>query len=172
LLLELTIMNKSYLSLILISVVGLSACSSTPKSLEYRGSGDSTSSSSEFVSGEKGAKIFSIAQDFLGVPYRYGGADPSGFDCSGLVQFSHRHAGVNVPRTTAAQYKAVHPVTQAELKPGDLIFFRIQRRVSHVGIYAGEGQFIHAPSSGKHVKISSLNGPYWQKRVAKMGRFY
>jgi len=169
-------MNKFHLSLTLIIAAGLSACSSAPKSyapiVETAGSRTVTSSSSKSTLDSKGAKIFSIAQNFLGVPYRYGGVDPSGFDCSGLVQFSHRHVGVNVPRTTAEQYKAVHPVTRSELKPGDLIFFRIQRRVSHVGIYAGQGKFIHAPSSGKHVKFSDLNGPYWQKRVAKMGRFY
>jgi len=165
-------MNKFYSSMILITVVGLSACSGARKSLEYRGSGDITPSSNEFISGEKGVKILSIAQNFLGTPYRYGGVDPSGFDCSGLVQFSHRYAGINVPRTTAAQYKEAHPVTRSELKPGDLIFFRIQRRISHVAIYAGQGEFIHAPSSGKQVKISSLNAPYWQKRLVKTGRFY
>lgn len=166
-------MNKFYSSIILITVIGLSACSSVPKTVEARGFGVSARGPSEFISGGKGTGIFSIAQGFLGAPYRYGGVDPSGFDYSGLVQLSHRQAGINVPRTTAAQYKAVHPVTRSELKPGDVIFFRIHwGKTSHVGIYAGQGGFIHAPSSGKHVKFSSLSEPYWQKRVVKIGRFY
>ncbi len=170
-------MNKFYAITILVTAIGLNGCSSTPKShapiVEGTDSGAITSISSEFIPSGKGSEIFNIAQGFLGTPYRYGGVDPSGFDCSGLVQLSHMYAGINVPRTTAAQFKAAYPVTRSELLPGDVIFFRVNwRKISHVGIYAGQGRFIHAPSSGKHVKFSSLNEPYWQKRMVKTGRFY
>lgn len=173
--------NKLYPPLTIIVAAMLVGCSSTPKlhaPIIEGGIGSETVRSipgqliPEF-SNDKGSEIFNIAQEFLGVPYRYGGGDPSGFDCSGLVQFSHFNAGISVPRTASAQYKAAHPITRSELKPGDVIFFRVNwRKISHVGIYAGQGKFIHAPSSGKQVKISSLNEPYWQKRMVKTGRFY
>ncbi len=174
-------MNNTYAILIVATAVSLSGCSSVPKShapiIEGGvGSEAIASVSSDFIpeySDGKGSEIFNIAQEFLGTPYRYGGGDPSGFDCSGLVQFTHMNAGINVPRTAAAQYKAAYPITRSELKPGDVIFFRVHwRKISHVGIYAGQGRFIHAPSSGKQVKFSSLDEPYWQKRVVKTGRFY
>jgi murein DD-endopeptidase len=113
-----------------------------------------------------------IALDMIGKPYRYGGASPRGFDCSGLVYYSYRRAGIDVPRTTTEQYRQSEHLRLANLEPGDLIFFRISRRKpSHVGIYAGGGQFIHAPSSGKRVSYASLSDPYWKTRVIGAGRF-
>jgi len=174
-------MNNFYSILIVVTAIGLSGCSSTPKShapIFEGGVGSEAiaSVSSEFIPESldgKGSEIFNIAQGFLGTPYRYGGGDPSGFDCSGLVQFTHMNAGISVPRTAAAQYKAAQSVTRSELKPGDVIFFRLHwRKISHVGIYAGQGRFIHAPNRGKRVSYSSLNEPYWQKRMVKTGRFY
>ncbi|MFK8068416.1 MAG: C40 family peptidase [Gammaproteobacteria bacterium] len=121
----------------------------------------------------KGDQIYTIAHKLIGSPYRYGGEDPSGFDCSGLVQYSHRNVGIKVPRTANDQYKSAYSIPASELKPGDVIFFRFNwRNISHVGIYAGQGKFIHAPRKGKRVTTSSLSEPYWQKRVAKTGRFY
>jgi len=171
-------MNNFYTTFILVTAVALSGCSSTPAPIMEGSIGVEAvaSVSSEFIpesASGKGSEIFNIAQGFLGTPYRFGGGDPSGFDCSGLVQFTHMNAGINVPRTAAAQYKAAHPVTRSELRPGDVIFFRMHwRKISHVGIYAGQGRFIHAPSSGKQVEFSSLNEPYWQNRMVKTGRFY
>ena len=109
----------------------------------------------------------------LGVKYKYGGTNPSrGFDCSGLVQYSHKAAGVHLPRTTGQQYRASRPISRRYLKPGDLVFFKtvVSRAVSHVGIYLGNNKFIHAPSSGKRVKISSMNERYWRKRYTGAGR--
>lgn len=121
----------------------------------------------------KGSMILRIAQSHIGTPYRYGGDSPQGFDCSGLVQYSHKNAGIAIPRTAHDQYKAATPVRMAELQPGDVIFFRQNfRRVSHVGIYAGQGKFIHAPNSGKRVKLTALTNPYWSKRIVQTGRFY
>ena len=113
-----------------------------------------------------------IARDMIGKPYRYGGASPRGFDCSGLVYYSYHRAGIEIPRTTVEQYRQSKHLTLAKLQPGDLIFFRLYRRKpSHVGIYAGGGRFIHAPSSGKRVSYASLSDPYWETRVIGAGRF-
>ncbi len=122
---------------------------------------------------DPGQEAIHFAQQFIGIPYRYGGSNPSGFDCSGLVQYTYRNLGIRVPRTAAEQYRIARPVSRAELRPGDVIFFRLHwHGVSHVGLYAGNGKFIHAPSTGKHVTYSDLNDPYWSKRIVKVGRFY
>ncbi|UCE88288.1 MAG: C40 family peptidase [Pseudomonadota bacterium] len=116
--------------------------------------------------------VVSVANHMLGVPYRYGGRSPrSGFDCSGLVYYSHHQAGIELPRTTQDQFRHTRPVKRGNLRRGDLVFFRIKgRAVSHVGIYLGDRQFIHAPSSGKRVSVASLDNPYWQKRFVRGGR--
>jgi murein DD-endopeptidase len=113
------------------------------------------------------------AANLVGTPYRFGGASPvEGFDCSGLIHFTYREAGLTVPRDTAAQRLAARPVRMAELQPGDLIFFDLQgRKNSHVGIYTGRGQFVHAPSTGKDVRLDRLDSPYWRKQLSETRRF-
>lgn len=107
-----------------------------------------------------------VAAEQIGTPYRYGGSNQRGFDCSGLVQYAHRAAGVDVPRTTTAQWSVARTPARRHLLPGDLLFFRIdEKKPSHVGIYEGHGVFIHAPSSGKEVSRASLDDPYWQNRL-------
>jgi murein DD-endopeptidase len=154
----------------------LNGCSSTPQVPVVERSTSTERIISKQPSGhanDTGSEIVSYAQSALGIAYRYGGADPSGFDCSGLVEYSHLNAGVSVPRTSIAQYESAHPVSRSELKPGDVIFFNLDRnKTSHVGIYAGEGRFIHAPSTGKHVSFANLSEPYWKKRIVKTGRLY
>ena len=113
-----------------------------------------------------------IAESMLGTPYRYGGNSPRGFDCSGLVYYSFRRAGIPVPRTTHAQLNAASRIRLADLTPGDLLFFRLNRQpVSHVAIYTGGGRFIHAPSSGKRVSYGSMSDAYWKNRLIAAGRF-
>ena len=114
----------------------------------------------------------SVARKMLGVRYRYGGVSPrTGFDCSGLVYYSHKKVGVRLPRTTMAQFQASLPVSRNKLRKGDLVFFRIKgTRVAHVGIYIGKNRFIHAPSSGKQVSIAKMTNPYWAKRFLRGGR--
>ena len=110
--------------------------------------------------------VVRTAGKLIGTPYRYGGASTKGFDCSGLVQYTHRKAGIPVPRTTAAQLARSRVPERRDLLPGDLLFFKIEWQKSrHVGIYEGNGVFIHAPSSGKKVSRASLNNPYWEKRL-------
>jgi len=113
------------------------------------------------------------ALKMVGKPYRFGGSSPSsGFDCSGLVQFSFKQAGVAVPRSTDEQWRASRRIRRAELRRGDLIFFDQEgKKNSHVGIYLGAGRFVHAPSSGKSVRSDRLDGPYWSKHVSETRRF-
>lgn len=95
-----------------------------------------------------GNGIIDIAQQFLGVPYVWGGSSPNGFDCSGFVQYVYAQRGIQLPRTADIQATAGRPVSKAELQPGDLVFFAGDYvNISHVGIYVGNGQMIHASSS-------------------------
>lgn len=103
----------------------------------------------------------------VGAPYRYGGNTPRGFDCSGLVQYSYSRAGVRLPRSTDALLRSTRPISQSSLRRDDLVFFHQEgKRSSHVGIYLGNDEFVHAPSSGKAVHISTLGDRYWQRHFA------
>src|ERR1044071_5603970 len=121
----------------------VAGCASTPHppAQRYEGGGGSTA--------ERAAQH---ATQLVGKPYRYGGASPStGFDCRGLVQWSYAQAGRKLPRSTDDQRAAGHRIKGAELRRGDLVFFDQEgKKNSHVGIYVGNGEFVHAPSSGKH----------------------
>jgi peptidoglycan DL-endopeptidase CwlO len=101
--------------------------------------------------------VVGIAMQYLGVPYVWGGSSPRGFDCSGLVAYVFAQIGVSLPHSSYAQFGMGTPVSISQLQPGDLVFFT---GASHVGIYIGGGQFIHAPHTGDVVKISSLSGYY------------
>jgi len=109
------------------------------------------------------SQILSEAKKYLGAPYRSGGASPSGFDCSGFVYYVLKQVGYSPYRTPADQYKMGISVDRANLKAGDLVFFSgtAGSGISHVGIYAGGGQFIHAPNSRSTVSYSSLTSGYW-----------
>jgi cell wall-associated NlpC family hydrolase len=117
-----------------------------------------------------GERAAAVALEQLGVPYRYGGSAPSGFDCSGLVQFAYRSAGKPVPRTTKALWEHVQNVDRNRLQAGDLLFFRIDGRMSHVGLYIGENRFVHAPATGRVVSIESLGSPFYSAALIRAGR--
>ena len=107
----------------------------------------------------------------VGKPYRYGGATPAGFDCSGLVLFSYQQAGLKLPRETEQQRKASREIRVSSLRRGDLVFFDQEgKKNSHVGIYLGDGTFVHAPSSGKRVRTDRLDSPYWKKHLSEARR--
>ena len=105
-----------------------------------------------------GARAVAIAERYLGVPYVWGGAEPSGFDCSGLVMYVYAQLGIDLPHFAAAQFRAGRHVRMDQLRPGDLVFFD---DLNHVGIYTGGGRFIHAPHTGDHVRISSLSSGWY-----------
>ena len=115
------------------------------------------------------SRIVFTALQMVGVPYRYGGESPDGFDCSGLVQFAYRSAGISVPRTSRDQLQASAPVTLAEASAGDLLFFH-SKDFSHVGIYLGQGRFVHAPATGMNVSIASFNDAYYRRNFVRAGR--
>ena len=109
--------------------------------------------------------VVASALELQGVPYRNGGSDPAGFDCSGFVWYVFARHGVDVPRTVAAQFKAGSPVAARALRPGDLVFFDTGGSpVSHVGVVVDGDTFIHAPSSRGVVRTEHLSAPYWSSR--------
>jgi cell wall-associated NlpC family hydrolase len=114
--------------------------------------------------------LIAMAMKLRDIRYVRGGHDPAtGFDCSGFVRYVFAHAiGMQLPNNSASQFLAGLKVKRADMKPGDLVFFRThgKRNISHVGIYISNGRFIHSPSAGKSVEISSLEESYWAKRFA------
>ena len=107
------------------------------------------------------------AMDLLGIPYRRGGSSPeSGFDCSGFVGHVFREGlGLILPRSSKEMSKSGEAISKDQLRPGDLVFFNTMRRAfSHVGIYLGDNQFVHAPRSGGRVRVEDLRDGYWNKR--------
>ena len=103
----------------------------------------------------------------VGTPYRYGGAsEEGGFDCSGLVVHAYERAwGVVLPRRTTEQRRLGKAVRRGELEPGDLVFYHTRNRpYSHVGIYIGDGRFVHAPKPGARVRLEEIDNPYWRAR--------
>jgi cell wall-associated NlpC family hydrolase len=122
---------------------------------------------------DTGTMIAGIAASLVGTRYQFGGADQGGFDCSGLALYVHERVGLAIPRTAAAQQRAAQAVALAQLAPGDLVFFRIRsRRVDHVGVYAGDGRFIHAPRAGLAVTFADLGSGFYAQHLVAAGRFW
>jgi cell wall-associated NlpC family hydrolase len=120
-----------------------------------------------------GERVLERAMQYVGAPYRFGGSTPEGFDCSGLVVRAHELAGIRVPRTALEQHSSARPVPESALEPGDLVFFAARRgRVDHVGIYAGNGRFLHAPRPGRPVGYDLLDDPWFATRFVGAGRFW
>ena len=134
----------------------------TPSAAALNGT-TSSGSSAAAPSNVSGAAILAEAKKYLGTPYVFGGASPSGFDCSGFVYYVLKQLGFSPYRTPADQYKQGTSVSKDHLKPGDIVFFAntYASGISHVGIYAGNGQFIHAPNSRSTVSYSDLTSGYW-----------
>ena len=159
-------------SVLLSLMTALSACGSSPARTEASGPARTAHVPARaHASGPTlGERAASIALQQVGVPYRYGGRSPSGFDCSGLVQYSYQRAGHSLPRTTGQLWDSTARVNRADLRPGDLIFFSINGKMQHVGMYIGRDEFVHAPSSGRHVSVGSLSNSYYDRAFLRGGR--
>ena len=117
--------------------------------------------------GGKASELVMQAMGLLGVPYKRGGtSEEKGFDCSGFVRHMYeKSVGLVLPRRAEEQAKVTEEISRSELKPGDLVFFNtLKRTFSHVGIYVGDGKFIHAPRLGKAVRVDDMREDYWQQR--------
>ncbi len=160
----------------LLPVVGavvLSACAGTPAPV----SRDSAISRSTEAPATKqmapaiGERATAVALAQVGVPYRYGGESPAtGFDCSGLVHYAYVEAGRSLPRTTSSLWSYTERVPRSRLVPGDLVFFSIEGKMQHVGLYIGSDRFVHAPSSGRSVSVESLSSPFYSNALLSGGR--
>ncbi len=161
---------KKIIALILISSF-ISACSSPQTKVHYPNNKvkkQSITNNSHYSP----KNVIKTAKKMLGIKYFFGGKSPkTGFDCSGLVYYAHKKNGLKLPRTTLGQLKRVRRIYKSALRPGDLVFFAIDRvTVSHVGIYLGNKKFIHSPSTGKNVNITSMDNNYWRSRFIAGGR--
>ena len=120
---------------------------------------------------ETARKALEYAREMVGKPYKYAGNTPAGFDCSGLVNYSYGKAGLRLPRDTRSQRQSTVEISVRKLRPGDLLFFDQEgEKASHVGLYVGEGRFVHAPSSGGKVRIDSLKSDFWKKHFVDARR--
>jgi len=148
-----------------LSLMLMAGCATAPRAPPPAASGEARGL-------DRGTTIAAIARHLIGAPYQFGGADSQGFDCSGLAVFAYERVGLEIPRTAADQGRAAKPIERGKLAPGDLLFFRMgSRHVNHVGIYLGDGAFVHAPRRGATVSSASLDEPYFRKRFAGAGRF-
>ena len=151
------------LSFCLLLTLLATGCSSTPsRHGEPRGT----------VSTSAANRAADVALAQIGTPYRHGGDNPRrGFDCSGLVNFSYRQAGLNLGHGTVYLRHYSRRISVSQLRRGDLVFFdQLGKSASHVGIYVGGGRFVHAPSTGKNVQTADLNSPYWRKHLNDVRR--
>ncbi len=123
------------------------------------------------ASDEAARKAVDHARDMVGKPYKYAGDTPAGFDCSGLVRYSYGKAGIRLPRDTRSQRDISVPVSLRKLREGDLLFFDQEgKKASHVGMYIGDGRFVHAPSTGGKVRTDSLKAEFWKKHFVDARR--
>ncbi|MDH3266250.1 MAG: C40 family peptidase [Gammaproteobacteria bacterium] len=156
--------------ILIVAVASIAAGCSANETVPVSGKQRSTSVVQPSQRNALGDRAAAIALQQLGTPYRYGGNNPNGFDCSGLVHYSYAKVGKNIPRTTSGQWTRLRPVDDRYLQAGDLLFFNIAGKMSHVGIYLGQGEFVHAPSSGKVVSVESLASDYYRNAFIRAGR--
>jgi cell wall-associated NlpC family hydrolase len=154
-----------------ILAIGLAACAATPPTQGTSGQrqpGPASSASEPanypgIESNNPRTQLVSLAMSMRGQPYRYGGAAPGGFDCSGLVQYAANGAGIHVPRTAREQMRAGVPIARGDLHAGDLVFMNLAHKGLHVGIVIDDQNFVHAPSAGGYVRVDRLSAPLYAK---------
>lgn len=156
-------MNYRVLKIIALLFIVFVSCSPPPRM--YRRGG--------MLYHEKREKIVRTAKRYIGIDYRWGGTTQFGFDCSGFVQHVYKKNGISIPRGSRDQYLSGRRIALQSAEPGDLVFFRTSgNRISHVGIYLGNKNFIHAPSEGKEISYASIDNPYWRKRYVGAATFF
>ena len=158
-------------ALILVLALSLGGCSLLARRAPVSGP-QTAAPAAASASAASGTAIAAGAAALIGTPYEFGGADVGGFDCSGLALYVYERAGISIPRTAAEQQRAALPVPLGELMPGDLVFFRMRaRHIDHVGIYLGDGRFVHAPHRGVAVASADLSGGFYARHLVSAGRF-
>ena len=126
-----------------------------------------------FLTENKREDIVETAKNYLGTDYKRRGNSPAGFDCSGFTMYVFKKNGLSIPRNAASQYYAGKKTTLKHAKPGDLVFFMVNgNHISHVGIFLGDNDFIHAPSAGKSVSYANISNPYWRRRYAGAATYF
>jgi murein DD-endopeptidase len=161
--------NPLYCSVFVVVLTIMSGCSGN----DARPSNDSPDRQSDTVkSVGTASRAASVARQQVGTPYRYGGSDPSGFDCSGLVHYAYGKTGVALPRTTGGLWSGLRPVSRSDMRRGDIVFFRIEGKIAHVGMYLGNGEFVHSPATGRSVSIASMNNDYYSRAFVRAGRAF
>lgn len=165
-------MRRPALLSILAALALLTGCASAPHETEARRDLGLTSPAGESPTTlTLGGAVAELAMGMIGARYSYGGADPAhGFDCSGLAYYAYGQAGYRIPRTSQDQFRATHKIALADAGAGDLVFFQDQAKLSHVGIYLGDGLFVHAPANGQRVSLASIGTPYYQEHLVAVGR--
>ena len=145
----------------------------TENSSNSSSSSSSSSSSGSSDSSGGNSKLVDLAKSKLGCKYVFGAKGPNTFDCSGLTKWCHEQLGIEIPRTSLEQSKNGVSVSKSDLQVGDLVFFKTTSApVGHVGIYIGNGEFIHAPNKSKPVKIDSLSSSYYSSRYVNARRYW
>ncbi len=160
--------------LLAIVVMGMIGCATQRAPVPIEESVATTQQSAPVDHGKAmGDRIADTALSMVGTPYRFGGSTPQrGFDCSGLVYFAYDQNGMKVPRTSREQRRRAEPVYRRSLKRGDLLFFDTGWKSGHVGIYIGDSQFVHSPSSGKRVSVVRLDVGYFASRLEQAARLH
>lgn len=158
--------------ILLAALIGLvlTGCAGGPRRMEPVGHPTSIKPAPEGA----GDRVAALALAQLGQPYRFGGDGPEGFDCSGLAQYVHQQLGISLPRTAVQQRQQSIPLDRSELVAGDLVFFTMGPRllVDHVGVYVGNGRFVHAPRAGSPVRLSRIDDSAYGRRFAGGARFW
>lgn len=152
-----------------------SECYSVPVDFKYKSLKKESSSTAQSytANSEKAQSLIDTAAQYLGVPYVWGGTSPSGFDCSGFVQYVCKQNGISIARVADDQlHKSGTYVKKSDLQPGDLVFFGSGDYATHVGMYVGDGMMIHAPSTGKNIMYTSIESDYYKSRYIGAKRVY
>ena len=159
-------------TVLILATVACGATTAVPRPFPVPGgSGSRAPWPDDEIFGREGHAIAETALSLTGKPYRLGGADPSGFDCSGLVQYVFAQHGLGTPRVVEEQVQLGRRLEADEIGPGDLVFFKVDsRRPSHVGIAIDGTRFVHAPRTGSRVRVDALDAPYWRKRYVEARR--